>query len=472
MGRRRWWLAKMGLAGVPGEPISTEPYSNRPTFLKLNRDVKADVVIVGGGIAEISVAYEAVKKGLSVALIEARDTLSGETGRTSSHLASELDDRFYELIKGYVIVEVPDTDPQYSKKNDLPDEVEALKKLGIKHNYENKGKIGEAYTGAILEFPHQATFHPTKYLNGILKVLKEKHSNQFQAYTHTRMKSYKDLDDAVIATIEGGNTVEGRHMLMATNVPLPEIIIKDAYYRTYCIAMRAPKGAYKDVLLYDNGDPYVYVRKTAHPDPKYEYLVVGGEDHKVRQETSEGYGKHYQHLEAGQIVKPNDYMAFIGQNTGFDKNVYVSTGDSGNELTHGVIVGRLITDLMIGVQNPWASLYSPSRKPKPRTILEEISENVNQNLQFAKYIKTDVSNIESIPRKLGKPIAVYKDGEGNISKFSAICPHMKGVVAWNASEMSWDCPVHGSRFGGLTGKCVMGPAIRSLATKGEAVEKA
>ncbi|KAF8541004.1 hypothetical protein BDD12DRAFT_879549 [Trichophaea hybrida] len=131
-------------------------------------------------------------------------------------------------------------------------------------------------------------------------------------------------------------------------------------------------------------------------------------------------------------------MAFIGQNTGFDKNVYVSTGDSGNELTHGVIVGRLITDLMIGVQNPWASLYSPSRKPKPRTILEEISEN----------------------------------GEGNISKFSAICPHMKGVVAWNASEMSWDCPVHGSRFGGLTGKCVMGPAIRSLATKGEAVEKA
>ncbi|KAF8541003.1 hypothetical protein BDD12DRAFT_908971 [Trichophaea hybrida] len=288
-----------------------QPYSNRPTFLKLNRDVKADVVIVGGGIAEISVAYEAVKKGLSVALIEARDTLSGETGRTSSHLASELDDRFYELIKvfgedgakkafdshQYALERVE----EISKAEGIDceyHEVEALKKLGIKHNYENKGKIGEAYTGAILEFPHQATFHPTKYLNGILKVLKEKHSNQFQAYTHTRMKSYKDLDDAVIATIEGGNTVEGRHMLMATNVPLPEIIIKDAYYRTYCIAMRAPKGAYKDVLLYDNGDPYVYVRKTAHPDPKYEYLVVGGEDHKVRQETSEGYGKHYQHLEA------------------------------------------------------------------------------------------------------------------------------------------------------------------------------
>lgn len=75
-------------------------------------------------------------------------------------------------------------------------------------------------------------------------------------------------------------------------------MVKEAYYRTYCIAMRAPKGAFPDQLLYDNGDPYIYVRKTAHPDPNFEYLVIGGEDHKVGQETQEGYGKHYQRLEA------------------------------------------------------------------------------------------------------------------------------------------------------------------------------
>ena len=83
--------------------ISTEPYSNRPDFPKLNKDIKTDVVIVGGGIAGISVAYECVQKGLSVALIEAREALSGETGRTSGHLASSLDDRYYELIKSNYI---------------------------------------------------------------------------------------------------------------------------------------------------------------------------------------------------------------------------------------------------------------------------------------------------------------------------------------------------------------------------------
>jgi Rieske Fe-S protein len=49
---------------------------------------------------------------------------------------------------------------------------------------------------------------------------------------------------------------------------------------------------------------------------------------------------------------------------------------------------------------------------------------------------------------------------------------MKGVVAWNSSEMSWDCPIHGSRFDGLTGKCVMGPAIRGLHAEDGAAEEA
>lgn len=79
--------------------ISTEPYSSRPTFPRLDKNITTDVVIVGAGITGISAAYECVGRGLRTTLIDSREVLSGETGRTSGHLSSALDDRYYELIK-------------------------------------------------------------------------------------------------------------------------------------------------------------------------------------------------------------------------------------------------------------------------------------------------------------------------------------------------------------------------------------
>ena len=45
--------------------IHTDPYSNRPKFSKLNRDLETDVCIIGSGISGISIAYELVTRGVS-----------------------------------------------------------------------------------------------------------------------------------------------------------------------------------------------------------------------------------------------------------------------------------------------------------------------------------------------------------------------------------------------------------------------
>lgn len=79
--------------------ISTEPYENRPKFPKLASNLTTDVLIAGAGITGISTAYECVQAGLKTTIIEAREVLSGETGRTSGHLSSvNADPRFHELI--------------------------------------------------------------------------------------------------------------------------------------------------------------------------------------------------------------------------------------------------------------------------------------------------------------------------------------------------------------------------------------
>jgi len=203
--------------------VATEPYSNFPKFPKLDKNIDTDVVIVGAGIAGISTALECVKKGLKTVLLEAREVVSGETGRTSGHLSNSLDERYYELIKsrsskfsfpfnssltqnivfgvdktklifeshqyalehiGQVskelgieceyrqlnaqyIVNVTKNDSEYSKENDLKEEFEAISELGFPEavEYQENGSLGAAYKGAILTIKNQATFHPTKYEN-------------------------------------------------------------------------------------------------------------------------------------------------------------------------------------------------------------------------------------------------------------------------------------------------------------------
>jgi len=258
---------------------------------------------------------------------------------------------------------------------------------------------------------------------------------------------------------------------MATNAPLHtmQILGKVSFWRTYCIAMRAPKGKFPDMLLYDNGDPYIYVKKTEHPNPEYEYVITGGEDHKVGIESGDTHEKHFAKLEkwtrghfpfvgeteykwSGQIIEPNDYMAFIGRASPLEKNVYLSTADSGNGLTHGVIASRIITDMITGVENPWAELYSPNRLPLLRSMPNMVTDIAKRIYAgYSRYVIADVTDIEDIPKCSGavmkagamqgmKPLAVYKDDQGNVITYSAVCPHMKGVIVWNAAEKSWDCP--------------------------------
>jgi hypothetical protein len=106
-------------------------------------------------------------------------------------------------------------------------------------------------------------------------------------------------------------------------------------------------------------------------------VIIGGEDHKTGQEDDgadrfsrlEAWGRErfpamqeVQFRWSGQVMEPIDGLAFIGHNPLDEDNVFIATGDSGMGMTHGTIAGILITDLIIGRDNPWKTLYDPARK--------------------------------------------------------------------------------------------------------------
>lgn len=172
---------------------------------------------------------------------------------------------------------------------------------------------------------------------------------------------------------------------------------------------------------------------------------------------------------SGQVMEPVDYVGFIGRNPLDSDNVFIATGDSGQDMTHGTIAGMLLTDLIQERKNRWEDLYSPSRITL-RSLPDYASENINVAGQFADYVTAgDVQSEDEVQRGQGaimrhglSKVAVYRDDNGVIHKRSAVCPHLGCVVAWNACEKTWDCPCHGSKYS-AEGRVYQGPANTDLA---------
>ena len=168
-------------------------------------------------------------------------------------------------------------------------------------------------------------------------------------------------------------------------------------------------------------------------------------------------------------MEPADGLAFIGPDNS-ERNVFIATGDSGHGMTHGTLAGMILTDLICGRENRWASLYDPGRVTS-RAVSEYVTENTDIARELLEWVTPgDVPSEDAIEpgsgavvRKGLSKMAVYRDNAGEFHERSAVCPHLGCIVTWNSTEESWDCPCHGSRFDKL-GKVLRGPATEPLAS--------
>ena len=491
----------------------------------LTENVTADMCIIGAGIAGVTAAYLLAREGRDVVLVDDGPVGGGMTGRTTAHLVNALDDRYYELekilgqefsrlsaeshtaaidrVEKIVADENLDCDfarvdgylflPPGGSVTDLKNELEAAHRAGLREiERVDRIPVGKFTTDGVLRFPRQAQFHPLKYLNGLVRATINRGGRTF---TGTRIVKVEDGDQVRIETSKG-HAIRARAAIVATNCPINDRLVihsKQAPYATYVLALRVTSEV-EHVLLWDTAEtaegekhmlgpiPYHYLRFAR--DNEGAVLIVGAEDHKTGQASDfaarlaklERWTRdHFPFLGeitdhwSGQVMEPVDGTAYIGRNHG-DKNVFVVTGDSGNGMTYGTIAGILITDLICGRENPWTKLYDPSRKTlQPTVVADYVAENANVVAQLRDYVtpgdEPDAEKIQSgggaILREGAKKIAAYRDEQGTLHKFSAVCPHLKCIVRWDGFEKTWDCPCHGSRFDAL-GRVLNGPAISDL----------
>jgi glycine/D-amino acid oxidase-like deaminating enzyme/nitrite reductase/ring-hydroxylating ferredoxin subunit len=322
---------------------------------------------------------------------------------------------------------------------------------------------------------------PLRYVRGLAGAIRARGA---RIYTNCRAISITGGERARVQTASD-HRITANHVVVATNVPINDLIAihtKQEANRSYVIAAPIEPGELPDALYWDLADPYHYARLAAGPDGEM-VLIVGGEDHRTGRpaEGAERWARleHWARVRfpgmgpvrwrwSGQIIEPVDAIPFIGRNPMDAENVYTATGDSGDGTTNGTIAARLIADLILGHENPYAGLYEASR-----LTVKATAEFARTNLEVAQHYGDwltpgDVADVGKIPPGSGavmrdglSKIAVYRDEAGSLHKCSAICPHLKCIVGWNDAEKSWDCPCHGSRFDRY-GRLVNGPANEGL----------
>jgi glycine/D-amino acid oxidase-like deaminating enzyme/nitrite reductase/ring-hydroxylating ferredoxin subunit len=514
-----------------GESVSSWMQTvQMPKFSPLLQNIETDVCIIGAGLAGLTTAYLLQQEGRKVCVLEGFEVGSGQSGRTTAHFTYALDKGYqhlekvhgedgiklvaqshYEALKkvkeiiskenidcemervnGYLFTasdEIPNYTLQSNREkshHQLSNELESILRAGLSDVYmTEKIPLHSFDPGSALCYPDQIQLHPLKYIKALSEIIV---SRGGEIYTNSHVTEVHGGDNAFVK-LQNEKTVKCNSVVVATNSPINDLVAihtKQMSYRTYVIGVEVPKGKLIKGLYWDTAEPYHFIRLEKCEGYQYEVLLVGGEDHKTGQNDNPEHS--YTKLEnwmrkrfpdagrvlfrwSGHVMEPVDGLAYIGRNPMDKDNVYVVTGHSGNGMTYSTIAGMLLTDLILGRENPWTEIYHPSRISLS-TAGTYFRENANTLAQYKDWIFEPTTNSQSMEdlspgdgmvyRDGLHIVAAYKDDRGNLTLNSAVCTHLGGIVRWNAAEKSWDCPCHGSRYD-CQGKVMEGPAIHDLA---------
>lgn len=404
-----------------------------PHFETLRGEIKTDVLIIGGGIAGILCAYFLQKEGVDYTLVEGKTICCGITKNTTAKITAQHGliyakllksagpekakmyleanqnsvKRYFELCKDMDCDFEEKTSYVYSLENrrKLEEEAQALHRIGFEAGICETGRLPFPTAGAIA-FEHQAQFHPLKFLSQI--------AGNLRIYEHTFVK---ELSQGRAVTEHAGITFQ--RVIFATHFPIDNkhglYFLKMYQHRSYVIALE--HAAQVDGMYLDEAKCGMSFRNAK------DFLLIGGGDHRTGkqggnwQELRSFAAKYYpgakeKYYWATQDCMTLDGAAYIGQYSKHMPECYVAAGFHKWGMTGAMTAAGILTDMILGKENPYAEVFSPSRNMmKPQLFLNGCEALVN---------------LLTISKKR--------------------CPHLGCALKWNPQEHSWDCPCHGSRF--------------------------
>lgn len=419
-----------------------------PSFGPLNHDLKTDVLIIGGGIAGILIAYFLQQSGMDYILVEQGRICQKTTANTTAKITFQHGLIYHKLIKYFGTEKAAlylnanrEAFDWYSKlcssiecdfeykdnyvfsvdnRKKIEDELLALEKINYNAEFCRETSLPFKIEGAV-KFSNQAQFHPLKFISSI--------SENLNIFENTSV-----LEMIGNTAVTNRGKIYANAVIVATHFPFinkhGSYFIKLYQHRSYVLALENAqqingmyvdddkKGCsfrnYNDILLFGGG---------SHRTGK-----KGGNWNELRNKAEIFYPKAKEkYFWSTQDCMSLDDVPYIGRYSDRTQNLFVAGGFNKWGMTGAMVSAILLSDLINGKSNEYEGIFSPSRSViRPQLFINCAESSIN---------------LLSLSKKR--------------------CPHLGCALKYNKDEHSWDCPCHGSRFS-TDGKLLDNPATGDL----------
>lgn len=451
---------------------------------------EADIVIIGGGITGVTLSYLLKDSNKKVILVDQGIIGNNVTSRSTAKISFIQRDiyqklektlgydtakKYYEsqvlaidIIKGIIDDNRIKCDLEKSnsylfttlksKENTIKKEKELLTSFGRECIETDQLPIDFSCIKAFYTEGNY-TFHPVKYLNGIIDLVKDK-INVVENLLVEEIKPEKSR--YLLKTSEG--IIKAKQVVVANQYPF---FIKPGFipFKNYIQREYVNAAKYKKELHFNA----INVEKELHSIRFYkDYIIYVSNNHRITNQldTKDNYQKSrddfyrlfklnpdYNWL--NQDLMTNDHLPIIGE---VKKNLYIATGYNAWGMTNGVLGAKIINDLLLKRSNPFSELVNPNR-----VSIVGITNSIIDSLSYIKsYIEAPFHNHHIyVEEESGIKYNVYIDKQGKKHRVKRKCPHLKCNLIFNEEELTWDCPCHGSRFD-LDGNLLEGPSKKNI----------
>lgn len=456
---------------------------------------KAEVVIIGGGMAGILTAYLLQNNGISCIVLEASGIGCGQTRNTTAKVTVQhgliyhngIEKHGRKRMEGYVAANleaincyrglIRDKDIQCGWQEcsaylytcnhleELEQEAKAAQSLGIHSSISRTSELPFPVVGT-LGYDRQAMFHPLQFLEALAGEVCLKENCKVVAVKGNQV-------------ITENGEIWGEKIVFATHYPFLRLsggyFLKLHQERSYCTAVKNTASKMKNMYYGIDKDGLSF-------RPYEDYILIGGYGHRTGEMKQEDiYNQlksnaqnYYPECEieaqwSAQDCVTLDHIPYIGQYSARKPDWYIATGFGKWGMTSSMVAANMISDLICKGESPYEEVFLPQRlmkKPYLSNLWKQGAyavKSLGKNLwrKAGTTLEQLSPGQADVIKWNGKRYGAYRDEKGACFLVSLRCPHLGCQLEWNLAEKSWDCPCHGSRFH-YDGTLIDNPAIYGL----------